>query len=216
MVDHAGLGADQASIGRVGLALGQRGRVGAVGHHLGGAAGTQGDLADLPGVAAAGLQEDRAVGLHGGVGRHPPFLVDRQAGDRDVAAVGAHVAGRAHEVGQVQPGPVLHGRDFDNEAAQCDVGGVVVDRQVGLAARGQHDLAIGRADEAAVLVDARREQHDRAAGGRHELRCGGVGRAEAAQTDVAVAGAARDVRQGVALVVITARKRGCGQATAGE
>ena len=57
--------------------------------------GLSGAAADSSAVLGARFQVDRAVGLHRGLGRDAPFLVDGQCCERHVATIGADAAGVA-------------------------------------------------------------------------------------------------------------------------
>ena len=197
VLDGAARGLDGTAVLLVVLAVGNRVLVRRIRHHFGDAAGLEGHAAGLldhgacgrifrRGHAGSGLQEDRAVALHRGLCGDAALLVHRQGGQRDIAPVGHDVAGVADQAGQVQVGPVLRRFDLDHETAQRDVVGIVVDRQIDLAAGRQHHLAVGRLDDARLVVDGRREQHDRAAGvggdaGRGSARQAGDSERDAAR-----------------------------------
>ena len=181
-VDRAARHIDHPAVARIAVAVGHRGLVGGVGHHLGRAALFERHRARLRAVLGASLQIDRAVGLHRGLGRDAPFLVDGQCGQRHVASIGTDAAGVADQAAEVHPRTVGGSLDLDAITAQGQVVGIVVEREVGLGASGQYHLPVGRADQAALVVDVRRKHHDGAAGIRIDdgrCRAGGAVLADA-------------------------------------
>ena len=196
------------------LAFGQRRLVLRVGQHLGHAASAEAGRAGLRAPQRACLQEDRAVGLDRGVGRHAAVLVDGQRRQRDVAAVGGDEAGVAHQVAQVDVDAMAR-LDLDLEAAQGRIGRIG-QRQVGLATGSQDHLAVGRRNQACAVLHPRREDDDRATGVGGDRRRGRVGRARGADADARRQGAVGPQSERVALLVVATFGQRRGESPGGQ